>query len=87
MSEEITPYQVVPKTPLAGSAAGDIREQGEITRRNFPFVLTAAWLALNAGEAIDERSRTATSTTLANMHIAADLGALPKIVASNRLGA
>ena len=29
MSEQITPYQVAPKTPLAGSAASDIREQGE----------------------------------------------------------
>jgi len=48
MSEEITPYQVVPKTPLAGSAAADIREQGEITRRSFPLVITAAWLALTA---------------------------------------
>ena len=46
MSEEITPYQVVPKTPLAGSAAADIREQGEMTRRSFPFVIPAAWLAL-----------------------------------------
>src|SRR5947207_15342214 len=43
MSEEITPYQVVPKTPLAGSAAAQIRDQGEITRRSFPWVLTIAW--------------------------------------------
>ena len=42
MSDEITPYQMVPKTPLAGSAAAEIREQGEITRRGFPVVLTAA---------------------------------------------
>ncbi len=48
MSDEITPYQVVPKTPLAGSAAADIREQGEISRRKFPFVLTTAWLTLTA---------------------------------------
>ncbi|HYU23615.1 MAG TPA: hypothetical protein VEO74_00310, partial [Thermoanaerobaculia bacterium] len=48
MSEEITPYQVAPKTPLAGSAAAEIREQGEITRRSFPLVLTAAWLTLAA---------------------------------------
>ncbi len=48
MSEEITPYQVVPKTPLAGSAAAEIREQGEITRRSFPLVITAAWLSLTA---------------------------------------
>jgi len=48
MSEELTPYQVVPKTPLAGSAASDIREQGEISRRRFPFVLTGAWLVLTA---------------------------------------
>src|SRR5437016_4535033 len=48
MSEEITPYQVAPKTPLAGSAAAEIREQGEISRRSFPFVLTGAWLALTA---------------------------------------
>ncbi|HUP59792.1 MAG TPA: Rieske 2Fe-2S domain-containing protein [Thermoanaerobaculia bacterium] len=48
MSEQITPYQVNPKTPLAGSAAADIREQGEITRRRFPVVLTLAWGALAA---------------------------------------
>jgi cytochrome b6-f complex iron-sulfur subunit len=48
MSEEITPFQVTPKTPLAGSAAADIREQGEISRRKFPFVLTTAWVALAA---------------------------------------
>ena len=48
MSEEITPFQVTPKTPLAGSAASDIREQGEISRRKFPFVLTSAWLLLTA---------------------------------------
>lgn len=50
MAEELTPFQVVPKTPLAGSAAADIREQGEedLTRRSFPFVLTSAWVALAA---------------------------------------
>ncbi|HEY8849855.1 MAG TPA: Rieske (2Fe-2S) protein, partial [Thermoanaerobaculia bacterium] len=48
MSEELTPYQAVPKTPLAGSAAADIREQGEISRRSFPFVLTLAWVSLTA---------------------------------------
>ena len=48
MSEQLTPYQVAPKTPLAGSAAAEIREQGEISRRKFPFVLTAAWTALAA---------------------------------------
>ncbi|MGZ4779358.1 MAG: QcrA and Rieske domain-containing protein [Thermoanaerobaculia bacterium] len=48
MSEQITPFQVTPKTPLAGSAAAEIREQGEITRRSFPVVLTTAWLALAA---------------------------------------
>jgi cytochrome b6-f complex iron-sulfur subunit len=48
MSEPITPYQVAPKTPLAGSAAAEIREQGEITRRKVPFILTTAWLALAA---------------------------------------
>src|SRR3954453_22589952 len=48
MSEEITPYQVVPKTPLAGSAAAEIRDQGEITRRSFPWVLTIAWSTLAA---------------------------------------
>ncbi|MCU1246791.1 MAG: petC [Acidobacteria bacterium] len=48
MSEEITPYQVNPKTPLAGSAAADIRDQGEVTRRDFPVVLTAAWVTLSA---------------------------------------
>jgi cytochrome b6-f complex iron-sulfur subunit len=46
MSEQITPYQVAPKTPLAGSAAAEIREQGELTRRRFPLVLTTAWVAL-----------------------------------------
>jgi cytochrome b6-f complex iron-sulfur subunit len=48
MSEQITPYQVAPKTPLAGSAAADIREQGEMTRRSFPVALTTAWVALAA---------------------------------------
>ena len=48
MAEDITPYQVNPKTPLAGSAAADIREQGEISRRSFPVVLTTAWVALAA---------------------------------------
>jgi len=48
MAEEITPYEVAPKTPLAGSAAAEIREQGEISRRSFPVVLTSAWLALTA---------------------------------------
>ena len=48
MSEEITPNQVAPKTPLAGSAAAEIREQGEMTRRSFPFVITSAWLLLTA---------------------------------------
>src|SRR3979490_1053880 len=48
MSEQITPFQVTPKTPLAGSAAAEIREQGEITRRSFPVVLTTAWVALAA---------------------------------------
>lgn len=48
MAEEITPYQVAPKTPLAGSAAAEIREQAEITRRSFPVVLTTAWVALAA---------------------------------------
>ncbi|MCU1230394.1 MAG: petC [Acidobacteria bacterium] len=48
MAEEISPYQVAPKTPLAGSAAADIRDQGEITRRSFPWVLTLAWSTLAA---------------------------------------
>ncbi len=48
MSEQITPYQVNPKTPLAGSAAAGIRDQGEISRRKFPLVLTTAWVALAA---------------------------------------
>src|ERR1051326_8382535 len=48
MADDTTPYQVTPKTPLAGSAAADIREQGEISRRSFPFVLTSAWIALTA---------------------------------------
>ena len=44
MSEQITPYQVTPKTPLAGSAAAEIREQGEITRRKFPVALTTVFV-------------------------------------------
>src|ERR1700730_13044404 len=48
MADDTTPYQVTPKTPLAGSAASEIREQGEISRRSFPVVLTAAWVALTA---------------------------------------
>ena len=48
MADDITPYQVTPKTPLAGSAAAEIREQGEISRRSFPVVLTTAWIALSA---------------------------------------
>ena len=48
MAEDITPYKVTPKTPLAGTAAADIRDEGEpVTRRNFG-VLTIAWLALAA---------------------------------------
>src|SRR3954464_13606339 len=52
MSDEIKPYQMVPKTPLAGSAAAEIREQGEISRRSFPVVLTTAWVALAAALAL-----------------------------------
>ena len=48
MANELTPYEITPKTPLAGSAAADIREQGEITRRGFSVVLTIAWTALAA---------------------------------------
>src|ERR1051326_4154136 len=48
MSDEITPYQAAPNTPLAGSAAADIRKKGETTRRHFPLVLTAAWATLAA---------------------------------------
>ena len=48
MSEQITPYEVNPKTPLAGSAAAEIREQGELTRRSFPLALTSAWIFLTA---------------------------------------
>ena len=48
MANEITPYQIPPKTPLAGSAAADIREQGEVTRRGFLGWLTLAWVALAA---------------------------------------
>src|SRR5436853_7675010 len=48
MADETPSYQVTPKTPLAGSAAADIREQGEISRRTFPLVLTTAWFALAA---------------------------------------
>ena len=48
MANDVTPYQVTPKTPLAGSAASDIREQGEVSRRSFFGWLTIAWVALAA---------------------------------------
>ena len=49
MAEDITtPYQVTPKTPLAGTAAAEIREEGEVTRRSFFGWLTIAWVALAA---------------------------------------
>ena len=60
MSEQITPYQVTPKTPLAGSAAADIREQGEITRRSFPLALTTAWLGLTAAASAPQAVTSAT---------------------------
>ena len=40
MSEQITPYQVAPKTPLAGSAAAEIREQAILTVRRTPVKRT-----------------------------------------------
>src|SRR5688500_9640789 len=48
MANEITPYRTQPRTPLAGSAASDIREEGEVTRRGFFGWATLAWLALAA---------------------------------------
>jgi len=49
MAEDITtPYQVTPKTPLAGTAAAEIREEGEVSRRSFFGWLTIAWVALAA---------------------------------------
>ena len=48
MANDITPYQIAPKTPLAGSAAADIREQGEVSRRSVLGWLTVAWVALAA---------------------------------------
>ncbi|HUP65014.1 MAG TPA: Rieske 2Fe-2S domain-containing protein [Thermoanaerobaculia bacterium] len=48
MANETTPYRMQPKTPLAGSAASDIREQGEVTRRGFFGWVTVAWVALAA---------------------------------------
>ncbi|HVT43519.1 MAG TPA: Rieske 2Fe-2S domain-containing protein [Thermoanaerobaculia bacterium] len=49
MANETTPYQIPPKMPLAGSAAADIREQGEdVSRRSFFGWLTLAWVALAA---------------------------------------
>src|ERR1017187_10331181 len=48
MANETIPYQIPPKTPMAGSAAADIREQGEISRRGFVGWLTIAWVALAA---------------------------------------
>jgi cytochrome b6-f complex iron-sulfur subunit len=48
MANETIPYQVPPKTPMAGSAAADIREQGELSRRGFVAWLTVAWVALAA---------------------------------------
>jgi cytochrome b6-f complex iron-sulfur subunit len=48
MANEITPYPASPKTPLAGSAAADIRDQGETSRRGFLGWLTVAWIALAA---------------------------------------
>ena len=48
MADQITPYEIRPKTPLAGSAASEIREEGEFTRRRFNVWLIAAWAALAA---------------------------------------
>jgi len=51
MEKELSPYDINPKTPLAGSAAAEIREEGEtVSRRGFFGWLfnwvTVAWLAL-----------------------------------------
>lgn len=48
MANDTTPYQVPPKIPLAGSAAAEIREQGEVSRRGFFGWATLAWLSLAA---------------------------------------
>lgn len=49
MPNEITPYEIQPKMPLAGSAAADIREQGEsVSRRGFFGFLTLGWVSLAA---------------------------------------
>ncbi|HUO84656.1 MAG TPA: Rieske 2Fe-2S domain-containing protein [Thermoanaerobaculia bacterium] len=49
MANEISPYEITPKTPLAGSAAAEIREAGEeVSRRGFFGWVTLAWVALAA---------------------------------------
>lgn len=48
MAQEITPYRMQPKTPLAGREAGDIRDQGEVSRRGFFGWATLAWITLAA---------------------------------------
>ena len=53
MEKELRPHEVAPKTPLAGSAASEIREEGEdLSRRGFLGAVfswvTVAWVALAA---------------------------------------
>jgi len=53
MEKELRQFEVVAKTPLAGSAAAEIREEGEdVSRRGFLGVVfswvTVAWVALGA---------------------------------------
>ena len=48
MANESTPFQIPPKTPMAGSAAAEIRDQGEVSRRGFFGWLTLAWVLLAA---------------------------------------
>lgn len=48
MANDMTRYEAAPRTPLAGTAASDIRDQGEVTRRGFFGWVTLAWVALAA---------------------------------------
>ena len=53
MENELRPYEVTPKTPLAGSAAAEIREEGDdVSRRSFfAFVFnwaTIGWVTFSA---------------------------------------
>jgi len=48
MANDTTRYEVATRTPLAGTAASDIRDQGEVTRRGFFGWATFAWVTLAA---------------------------------------